>query len=79
MSIKLIRTSQIILVPRSLSMERRLESQFRSGSSLDELLTLCKSFLKKRSAEGGEVGPPFYFATITCSGYAEVEAEEVKG
>jgi hypothetical protein len=60
-------------------MERRLEAQRGSGSSLDQLLTLCKSFLKKRSAEGEEVGPPFYFATITPFGYKEVVEEEIKG
>ena len=78
-SIKAFQTSQIIVVPRSLSMERRLEGQRGSGSSLDQLLTLCKSFLKKRSVEGEEVGPPFYFATITPFGYKEVVEEEIKG
>ncbi len=79
MSIKAIPTSQIIVVPRSLSMEKRLEAQHQGGSSLDELLTLCKSFLKKRCAEGEEVGPPFHFATITPFGYKEVAEEEAKG
>jgi hypothetical protein len=78
-SIKAIPTSQIIVVPRSLSMERRLEAQHQGGASLDQLLSLCKSFLKKRSAEEEEVGPPFYFATITPSGYKEVVEQEVKG
>jgi 20S proteasome alpha/beta subunit len=78
-SIKAIPTSHIIVVPRSLSMERRLEDQYQGGSSLDQLLNLCKSFLKKRSGEGEEVGPPFYFATITPSGYKEVVEDEVKG
>jgi hypothetical protein len=77
--IKALQTSQVIVVPRSLSMERRLEAQRETGSSLDQLLTLCKSFLKKRSAGGGEVGPPFYFATITPSGYKEIVEGEVKG
>jgi hypothetical protein len=78
-SIKALPTSQIIVVPRSLSMERRLEVQRETGSPLDPLLTLCKSFLKKRSGEGEEVGPPFYYATITPFGYKEVVEEEVKG
>jgi hypothetical protein len=77
--IKALQTSQIIVVPRSLLMEKRLEAQRETGSSLDQLLTLCGSFLKRRSAEGGEVGPPFYFATITPSGYKEIVEEEVKG
>jgi hypothetical protein len=78
-SIKAFQTSQIIVVPRSLVMERRLEAQREMGSPLDQLLTLCKSFLRKRSAEGEEVGPPFYFATITPSGYKEIVEEEVEG
>ncbi len=77
--IKALQTSQVIVVPRSLSMERKLEAQCETGSSLDQLLTLCKLFLKKRSAEGEEVGPPFYFATITPTGYREIVEEEVKG
>jgi hypothetical protein len=78
-SIKALPTSQIIVVPRSLSMERRLEAQRETGSPLDPLLTLCKSFLKKRSGEGEEVRPPFYFATITPSGYQEVMEGEAEG
>ena len=79
MSIKIHPTSRIIVIPRSLSMERRLEAQCEGGSSLDQLLSLCKSFLKRRSAEEEEVGPPFYFATITPIGYKEVIEEEVNG
>ena len=78
-SIKPVSTSQIIVVPRSLSVERRLEALREAESPLDPLLSLCKSFLKKRSAEEEEVGPPFYFATITPVGYKEVVEEEVKG
>jgi hypothetical protein len=71
-------TSQIIVVPRSLSMERKLVAQRETGSPLDRILTLCGSFLKRRSGEGEEVGPPFYFATITPFGYKEISAEEMK-
>jgi len=78
-SIKPVSTCQIIVVPRSLSMERRLEALREMESPLDQLVSLCKSFLKRRSAEEEEVGPPFYFATITPAGYKEVVEEEVKG
>jgi hypothetical protein len=77
-SLKIYSTSHIIVVPRSLSMERKLEAQCQVGSSLDHLLTLCKSFLKKRS-NGEEVGPPFYFATITPVGFKEIIEEKVEG
>ena len=78
-SINALPASQIIVVPRSLSMEKRLETGRETRLPLDSLLTLSKSFLKKRSGEGEEVGPPFYFATITPSGYRERTEEGVKG
>lgn len=77
-SITLYSTSPILLIPRSLSMEKRLQAQRLAGSSLGQLLFLCKSFLRKRSADG-EVGPPFYFATITQAGFREMMEEEVEG
>jgi hypothetical protein len=70
--------SPILLIPRSLSMENRLEAQRLTGSSIGQLLSLCKSFLKKRAIDG-EVGPPFYFATITQAGFREMMEEEVEG
>jgi hypothetical protein len=78
-SIKIHPTSDIIVIPRSLSMEKRLEGQCEGGSSLDHLLSICKSFLKRRSTEEEEVGPPFLFATITPIGYKEVIEEEANG
>ena len=79
LSIKSVLTSQIIVVPRSLTMEKRLEAQRETGSPLGSFLALCRSFLHKRFGEGEEVGRPFYFATITPYGYKEVTEEEVKG
>jgi hypothetical protein len=78
-AIKVLPTSQIIVVPRSLSMERKLVIQRETPSPLGSFLTLCHSFLNGRSAEGEEVGPPFYFATITPLGYKEISAEEMRG
>ena len=77
-SIKIYPASHIILIPRSLSMERKLETLCKGGSSLNGTLSPCKSFLKKRS-DDEEVGPPFYFATITSAGFREVMEEEVEG
>jgi len=79
MSIRALPAFHSIVVPRSLSLERKLEARRETGSPLDLLLALSKSFLKKRSEEGEDVGPPFFFATITLSGYREVAEEEVKG
>lgn len=39
----------------------------------------CKFFLIKRSAVEEEVGPPFYFATLTPAGYKEIVEKEIEG
>ena len=66
----------ILVIPRSLSMERRLEAQREGGASHDQILSLLESFLTKRSTEEKEVGPPFYFATITPGGVREMARGE---
>ena len=74
-SIRIYPIAHTVLIPRSLSMERRLEDGRQRGSSILHLLDLCQTFLKKRSGEEGEVGPPFYLATITPAGLQEVTRE----
>lgn len=74
-SIRIYPIAHTVLIPRSLSMERRLEDERRRGSSLLHLLDVCQTFLKKRSGEEGEVGPPFYLATITPAGVQELMRE----
>jgi len=76
-SISVRPTGPIVVLPRSLSMEKRLEAQREGGASLRQLLALCRSFLRKRADEGEEVGPPFHMARITSSGFKEIgEGEE---
>jgi hypothetical protein len=75
-SIRIYPIAHTVLIPRSLSMERRLEDERQRGSSILHLLDLCQTFLKKRSGEEGEVGPPFYLATITPAGIQEFLREK---
>ena len=75
-SIKIYPTTPILVIPRSLSMERRLVAQREGGASLDQLLALLESFLRRRSMDGKEVGPPFHLATITQTGVKEIAKEE---
>ena len=75
-SIKMYPTPPILVIPRSLSMERRLAAQREGGASLDQVLALLESFLRRRSMDGEEVGPPFHFVTITQTGIKEIAKEE---
>ncbi len=60
-----------VVMPRNLGMEMRLFKALGQEISLAELLSLSKDFLEKMATAKGEVGPPFYFATITTAGYRE--------
>ena len=55
-------------------MEMRLSKALSQGSAPEELLKESRDFLVKMAAATAEVGPPFYFATITAGGYREVGA-----
>jgi hypothetical protein len=70
--LKVIPVGRAVVMPRNLGMEMRLTQAVGREASLTELLELGKEFLEKQAALKEEVGPPFYFATITREGFREV-------
>ena len=62
----------LLVMPRNLSMEMRLFKALSAGAGLDELTVMCRQFLEKVSGLQEEIGPPFYFATITRAGYRSI-------
>lgn len=68
-----IPTGNLVVMPRNLGLEMRLSQALNRGTTLPELLDLSKSFLEKMAEAEAEVGPPFYFATITAAGYREAK------
>lgn len=58
----------LLVMPRNLSMEMRLGKALAAGLPLPALLEMCQTFLGKMAELQDEVGPPFYFATITRAG-----------
>ena len=67
-----IQTGNVLVMPRNLGMEMRLFKALSQGADLEEVLYLSRDFLEKMAALKEEVGPPFYFATITSRGYQPV-------
>lgn len=63
----------VVVMPRNLGMEIRLFKALTADADLHELLRQSKEFLEKMADAKEEVGPPFYFATITAAGYQAVE------
>lgn len=64
--------SNLVVMPRNLGMEMRLFKALTAGTALDELLALSREFLEKQAQLKEEVGPPYYYATITPEGYQSV-------
>jgi hypothetical protein len=67
-----IQIGNVVVMPRNLGMEMRLFRACSQGADLEEVLHLSQDFLTKMAAIKEEVGPPFYFATITSRGYQAV-------
>ena len=70
--LKNIPTGNLVVMPRHLGMEVRLFKALNQGAALAQLLALSQDFLEKMAAAREEVGPPFYFASLTAAGYREV-------
>jgi len=70
--LRLIAVGHAVVMPRHLGMEMKLAQALAAGAPLNKLLKISKDFLEKMAALKEEVGPPYYFATITADGYQAV-------
>lgn len=71
--LQLIPVTNLVVMPRNLGMEMRLFKALTANVELAELLNLSKEFLEKQAELKEEVGPPYFYATITPAGYRPVE------
>jgi hypothetical protein len=71
--LKIVPVSNLVVMPRNLGMEMRLVKALAAEASLAELLAMSREFLEKQALAKEEVGPPYYYATITPAGYQAVE------
>jgi hypothetical protein len=70
--LRLIPTANLVVMPRNMGMEMRLFQALTAGLPLDQLLKMSQEFLEKQAQIKEEVGPPYYFATITPGGYRNI-------
>jgi hypothetical protein len=67
--LRLIPTANLVVMPRNLGMEMRLFKALAAGLALDKLMAMSQEFMEKQAQLKEEVGPPYYYATITPEGY----------
>ncbi len=70
--LRLLPVANLVVMPRNLGMEMRLQKALAAGLPLDKLLKMGKEFLEKQAQLKEEVGPPYYYATITPEGYRNI-------
>ncbi len=70
--LRLIPVTNLVVMPRNLGMEMRLQKALTAGLPQDKLLEMSKEFLEKQAQIKEEVGPPYYYATITPEGYRNI-------
>jgi len=70
--LQLIPVGDLVVMPRNLGLEMRLSRALSAGLTLDRLLEISKEFLEKQAQLKEEVGPPYYYATITSGGFRNI-------
>jgi hypothetical protein len=71
--IQIIPVTNQVVMPRNLGMEMCLFKALAANVALADLLDLSQGFLEKQATLKEEVGPPYYYATITPAGYQPAE------
>jgi hypothetical protein len=71
--LRLIPTGNLVVMPRNLGMEMRLQKALAAGLPLDQLLALSQEFLEKQAQLKEEVGPPYHYGVITAAGYQTIQ------
>jgi 20S proteasome alpha/beta subunit len=74
-----IPVGQLVVMPRNMGLEMRLSQTLARNAPLEEILELSRDFLRKMANLQEEVGPPFYFATITPEGYRRAAIYNPRG
>ena len=70
--LRLMPVTNLVVMPRNLGMEMRLQKALTAGLPLDKLLEMSQEFLEKQAQLKEEVGPPYHYGVITTAGYQTI-------
>ena len=64
-----IKIGKSIAIPRTLAGETRLFRMCQENKPLRDLINFAREFLQKQAQTNPQIGPPFWFGTVTASGF----------
>ena len=68
-----IQIGNSVAIPRTLTGETRLFRMCQENSPLTDLLNFARDFLQKQAETNPQIGPPFWFGTVTPKGFERFE------
>jgi len=68
-----IQIGKSVAIPRTLAGETRLFRMCQENSSLTDLINFAREFLRKQAETNPQIGPPFWFGTVTPKGFERFE------
>ena len=74
-----IQIANSVVIPRTLSGETRLFRMCQGNSPLTDLIKFAREFLQKQAETNPQIGPPFWFGTVTPKGFERFEQDHGQG
>ncbi|UCG20913.1 MAG: hypothetical protein JSU80_14590 [Deltaproteobacteria bacterium] len=68
-----IQIANSVAIPRALAGETRLFRMCQENRSLADLIDFAREFLQKQAETNPQIGPPFWFGTVTPKGFERFE------
>jgi hypothetical protein len=68
-----IQITNSVAIPRTLAGETRLFRMCQDNSSLADLISFASEFLQQQAKSNPQIGPPFWFGTVTPKGFERFE------
>jgi hypothetical protein len=68
-----IQIGKSVAIPRTLAGETRLFRMCQENTPLTDLINFARDFLQKQAEINPQIGPPFWFGTVTPKGFERFE------
>ena len=73
MPLQRIQIANSVAIPRTLAGETRLFRMCQGNSPLTDLINFAREFLQQQAKTNPQIGPPFWFGTVTPKGFERFE------